>query len=277
MTTIALLNDYMNHYIQGTLEKKKFESIVYKCILDNYHYFHLDSDEEERIDYLCWLYPRLSRAIDSYRDIGSSFDSYLNSVIYWSLREYRFIQAKNNLTEYAYWTARAEDMVVSENNDCLLSYEEEDKKAVKHFRNPRQILFLLLKSYCFVSEDFLRCAAKSLNMTEKELQGLFLTIKNMREKNEKKIYILKEKIYSQFYHCINYEKQIKAVSPNSVCYKELSERLKRSKERIKKMREKLNKINQGATNSQIAEVLGIPKGTVDSTLYALKHRHKSGT
>jgi hypothetical protein len=51
--------------------------------------------------------------------------------------------------------------------------------------------------------------------------------------------------------------------------------LEKSKLRIKALRKRLGAIRLDATNRQVAEILGVPKGTVDSSLYAIKSRQKN--
>jgi hypothetical protein len=102
----------MHRYMQGILDKKNFETIIFKLIFNNYHYFHLNSNEEERMDYLGWLYPRLTRAIDAYHDTGSSFDVYLSSTIYWGFREYRS-------AEHTCWTFLAENALYTPHSEKM--------------------------------------------------------------------------------------------------------------------------------------------------------------
>jgi FixJ family two-component response regulator len=47
-------------------------------------------------------------------------------------------------------------------------------------------------------------------------------------------------------------------------------RLEKARLRLEKMRKRLSKIRTDATNKQVAEVIGIKKGTVDASLYKLK-------
>jgi hypothetical protein len=51
----------------------------------------------------------------------------------------------------------------------------------------------------------------------------------------------------------------------------MEERLERARKRYKAMRKRLGGIRMNASNRIVAEVLGIPKGTVDSGLFAIKN------
>ena len=52
----------------------------------------------------------------------------------------------------------------------------------------------------------------------------------------------------------------------------LKNRFERARKRYYSMKKRLGGIRAGATNKMIAEIMGIPKGTVDSGIYFLKTR-----
>jgi len=98
-------------YILGELPKKDFEGIIFNYLLKNFDRYHLfKGDQEKWEEFLSWLYPRLARAIDSYQEKGSSFDAYINSLVYCTAKEYQCRETDHYLTESACWQARAEDM-----------------------------------------------------------------------------------------------------------------------------------------------------------------------
>ncbi|MDR2149745.1 MAG: hypothetical protein LBO67_02825 [Spirochaetaceae bacterium] len=271
MTSLLSLNEYLQQYRQGSLTRKEFEALIFKFFHDDYRNFPSHCTKEERIDFLCWFYPALTRAIDTYSDTGSSFQSYLKSIIYWNIRDYKRQQIQEALDEYSCWVMCAEDITAQYDTADCLALERKINLPLKHCRNQRQILFLLLKSYCFVSDDFLSRIAPTLDMTVQDLSCLIAQVKQVREKQEQRIQSYEEKVHTQFYRCISFEKRLKIVSPELASYKRIKVRAQRAWIRFKKMREELKKMNRGASNREVAQALGIPKGTVDSNLYALKH------
>jgi hypothetical protein len=249
------------------LKKKQFEERVFESILENHQRFHLhDWDKDDYIDYICWLYPRMTRAIDNYRETGASFDSYISAMIRWSAKEYRSRLADHRVTEYAAWTLQSSEMLVHNNEPEYLNSKAELKPVV----NPRQILLLLLKSYYFISDDFLDRIAPSIGMKKDKLREIINNLRTLRINREEEIHSLQERIYDQFYRCITFEKRLNASVENSAHYVKMKSRLDRARLRLAAMRKRLTGIRLSATNRQIAEVLGIPKGTVDSNLFALR-------
>ncbi|MDR3168040.1 MAG: hypothetical protein LBT93_08850 [Treponema sp.] len=274
MQDISNLDELFNQYSRGTLSKKELEGLIFRFILENYQRFHLfDWNKDKCTDYLCWLYPRLSRAIGTYKNTGASFDAYIGALVHWSAREYRTREMDHYITEYACWKAKAEEMEVCSPEPEYL----ETCVPIPRVTNPRQVLVLLLKTYFYVSEDFLSRAAPALGMGEKKLRQLVEKIRTLRLRRDEEIRGLQERIHCQYYRCIAFEKRLESLSEGSVRYIKMQERVARAKTRLTTMKARLGAMRAEATNRQIAEVLGVPKGTIDSNLYAIKQKFAENT
>jgi DNA-directed RNA polymerase specialized sigma24 family protein len=262
----------MEKYIQGLLKKKEFEGLIFQYCLDNSSRFCPSNwNKEEYTDYLCWLYPRISRSIDRYREMGSSFDTYIRCLVRWSAKEYRSREADHNVTENACWNARTIDMMVySHEPEPEYVEKSEALPAFKPVSNPRQVLVLLLKSYYFVSDDFLTRIAPAIGVKKEKLLQLIDGLRKRRLNRDEEIRTLQERIHCQFYRCISMTRRAAAAPAGSVFQEKIRQRLARAENRLAAMRKRLKNIRFEASNRQVAEVLGIPKGTVDSNLHALK-------
>jgi DNA-directed RNA polymerase specialized sigma24 family protein len=277
--TASPLSDLWKQYCLGLLNRKDFEGRIFAFILENYQRFHLFHwDRDACADYLCWLYPRLSRAIDTYKDVGASFDAYIASVVHWSAKEYRSREADHHVTEYACWEARAGEVAESEPTYMEITLEDSGngKPEQKKLPNPRQILILLLKSYFFVSEDFIRRVAPSIGMSVEKLQCLIDKLRAMRFDRDEEIREIQERLHCEYYRSFSYQKRLDAQAEGSAMQAKMTERLERTRAHYKSTKKRLANIGTEASNRQIAEVLGIPKGTVDSTMHAIKQKMKNG-
>jgi hypothetical protein len=277
------------------MERKMLEGLIFQYLLNNFEWHRLFNNEREKwIDFLGWFYPRLSRAIDYYKDREASFDTYISSIIQWSSKEYKIREAEHKATEYVFWKARAEEMQTccrepeypeeippdapAEYTDLeFLSRQEAVAKAciAQAKITPRQILLLVLKSYYFMTEDYLNHIAEIVGIEKKELQKLVDKLHEMRSKREAHIRDLQEKIYSQYYRCLAYEKRLSSAYVRTARHAKLSHYLENARKRFLNMRKRLSGVRVDATNQQIATVLNIPKGTVDSALHAVREKWKS--
>jgi hypothetical protein len=262
------LDSLLREYYGGRLNKKKFEGIIFEYILKNSKLFKLQSwPKDECIDFLCWLYPRIGRAIDKYRNTGSSFDAYVSSMVRWSSREYTRTEISHRITEQTYWDACTQDMAVCEREPA---YGGGGVVPFKPVNNPRQTLLLLLKSYYFISEDFIDRAAPALGMKKENLKRLVEQVRDMRVHHDEALKKLRDHIHTLYYRCIAFERQLYASAKGSVMYEKLKVRLERARKRLASMRKRFKRMRADPTNQQVAQVLGLPKGTIDSNLFAIR-------
>ncbi|WP_010256165.1 hypothetical protein [Treponema primitia] len=262
------LTKLLNRYALGLINKKDLEGHIFKFILDNYQQFHpYGWEKEDYMDYLCWFYPRISRAIENYQDTGASFDAYINSLVRWGSKEYRARETDHHVAEYACWKAKAlDDAACHEEEDVYI----EQEPVFDSVSNPRQVLVLLLKSYHYMSSDFLDRISPALNIDKEKLRQLVEELRKLRLQREENIRELQERIHSQFYRCIVFEKKLKLAPPNSVRHEKMKRRLDRGRKRLESMRKRLSGMKIGASNRQVAQILESAKGTIDAHLYTVK-------
>ncbi|MDR2785711.1 MAG: hypothetical protein LBB83_07335 [Treponema sp.] len=269
------LDSYLAQFCDGEVNKKELEGFIFEYILSNYRNFYLnDWEEDECVDFLCWLYPRLSRAIDNYQYEGASFTAYIGTLVRLSAREFRAREKEHQLIERTYWGAATEDMFVR-NPEPDYFPESTPKPPFRSVTNPRQALILLLKSYSFISDDFIARAAPAIGMSKEILTQLVENLKAIRFEQDLEIRSLRERIYGQYFRCKTFERRRNASLEGSPRYFVMQKRLERAEKRLKSMKKALKAIKNGASNRQVARILGVPKGTIDSSIHAVKY-NRSG-
>jgi hypothetical protein len=266
MENTVSLNGFYAEYSAGLLEKKKLEGEIFKIIKD--YTFHLTNwDREDDDEFLSWLYPRISHAIGTYRETGSSFETYIGALVRMTAKEFRATKFRTYLAESAAWMSVFPEMYAFEDPPEYALMEEEPKTILA---NPRQLLILILKCCYYISDDFIQRAALRLGIHPEELNRMVSFLKNLREKREKCRVILQEKANFQLCRCLFYEKRLKDMPENGIAAQRVKDRLKRGWDRLTDIRKRLAKKSTDPSNYQIAQLLGISKGTVDSALYRLK-------
>jgi hypothetical protein len=262
------LSKLMTRYSLGLISRKELESHVFKFVMDNHKEFRpYKWTEEDYRDFVCSFYPRLSRAIDNYRETGSSFDVYLRSLVLWGIRETRARKMDRHIAEYACWEAKARDEAAVQETEEVYN---EPEPAFGEVINPRQVLVLLLKSYHYMSQDFLERISPALNMDVEKIKDLIDGLRELRLKREEDIRALQERIYTQFYRCIVFEKKLKSAVQDSARHEKLQICLIRGRKRLQSMRKRLAKMKTAASNRQVAQVLETAKGTIDAHLFNFK-------
>ncbi|MDR3021043.1 MAG: hypothetical protein LBU66_09125 [Treponema sp.] len=284
------LNELYLQYTRGEIKRAKFEGLIYKYYFINKEKTSLSHWRQEAYeDYISWFYPRLRKAIDSYNEVGSSFEAFMTKFILISSREYRVRVTTNNVIEYSTWSARLPDLYdYSHSHGYNSSYANENppeylsdntQNTLSRLisgqtgrRNTRRVLALLLKCYNCLSDDFIEKIAPLIKVDDRELKKMLNNIRKIRQKKDDEIYHMKERIYCQYYRCIAYENRLSLLRENIGAYNKLKLRLERARRRLKKMRDRLALVRTEASNRQVAQVIGISKGTVDSSLFKLKEK-----
>jgi hypothetical protein len=276
MDDLTKLNVLYQEYLDGGLDRKELEGKMFSVILENarnYHWFN--GSEEESVDYLCWVYPRISRAILHFKDRGTAFSTYIGALIRYSMKEYRNGEMDHYITEYAAWTTHNMDMEVRNPEFGYPGPEEEmeeeaPRTGFQALFKSRQILLLILKSYYHVSEDFVERIAPYTGLKTETLKLMIEKLRSSRNRKEEEIRQLRERISSQFYRCIAWEKRLQILLPESSRYRVVQDQLERARRRLEGMRKRFAKLRMDATHRQIAEVTGISTGTVSSGFSTLR-------
>ncbi|MDR2941649.1 MAG: hypothetical protein LBV17_03560 [Treponema sp.] len=272
------LNDLFSMFIEKKINRSKFEGLVFIYLVNNKtrlmsKYWRNDEYEE----YISWFYPRLSKAIDTYKETGSSFEAYLSNIVRTASKEYRMRIAINEVTEQSAWNSQIPEFFTREESPAYLAdkpnYEiSQLVSQIKGRKNPKQLLALILKCYYYISDEFLDKIAAHTGLDKKILKDMIEKLHIMRERHEDAIYRMKERIYGQFYRCIAYEHRLSFLAENTTAFLKLKRRLEKARIRLEKMRNRVFKVRTCPSNREIAGVIGITKGSVDASLHKLKKR-----
>ncbi|MCL2093665.1 MAG: hypothetical protein FWH12_05650 [Treponema sp.] len=267
------LSKLHHQYQQGELDRKDLEGRIFSFLLNNYEkYRHIRASHDWWGEFLSWLYPRISRSIDLYQDRGSSFDAYIMGLIQGAAREYRSREADHYITETMWWLAKSEEMKTHEGEPDYADPSQDD--SLPEDLNQRQVLILLLKSYHFITDEFMRMAAKRLGMEGEEIMLMLNELRTRRSAQEERIRKLREQIHCQHYRCLAYQKRMHYAQPGTDYHMRMQLRYLRARKRFFSMKKRLEGMSVTASNKLVADVMGIPRGTVDSGLHALRKKPK---
>jgi hypothetical protein len=260
------LNALYTRFAEGLIDRRTLESDLFTFIFKNKNRYKMKKwDQDVFSDYVSWMYPRLQRAIRNYKDTGSTFDAYIGTLLHYCAKTYKISQADRNIMEHSCWRARNADYVCDEDAAYL-----EVPDAPRTLTNPRQVLMLALKCYYHLSQDFIERIALSIGLPAEELSRMVEAVAERRKHHDEERRLLQERICGQYYRCLSFEQRMHAAPENSAHRIEMGIRWEHAKTRLNSMRKRLASIQRSAKNADVALVLGIPKGTVDSNLYSLR-------
>ncbi len=278
------LSALRDRWISGVLGREEFESAVFVFIRSNPQRYNLEGwDRTDFMDFLGGFYLRLRRAIDSYRDKGADFDAYVHSVMRWASIEFKATKAERAVMENACWRDRAIDS--AEEREAAYAPDQADpadpmgpqdagypRELKEGIANRKQVLMLALKCCLYVSDDFASKIAAALEMDAGCLLDEFRTLREKTASRMEKLRALEERLGAQYYRCLAFEARCRAAPADSARKEFLEQAWKRGKTRLDSMRRRHAHMMREATNKEVADALGVPKGTVDSCLHSLKKR-----
>ena len=273
----TLLNRHYVNFKAGLQGKKELEEIIFRNIKKKIH--NLPGwNTDDYCDFVSWLYPRISAAIDTYQDTGSTFDAYINTLFHLSAKEYRLRQVHAYTAETSAWITQLPDMYACDNNPVysVCDTVENEKRAGKlvkvlqKYHNPRQLLMLVLKCCNYVSDEFAEKISPELGVEPAVLMGMIDRLRKMRIKRELEINRLRERANMQFCRNLFYQQTLQCRPENYVVVDRLTKRLERGKIRLAATLKRLSRLRSDPSNQQISEILGVARGTVDSALHYIK-------
>ena len=267
------LNGLYADFSAGLLAREAFEGAIFKeiqrrILLHDWPGFCRD----DRNDYVSWLYPRIKRAINTYRETGASFDVYIDALIRLTAKEYRTRLARRYAAESTAWYMQIPEMYAHA-CEAEPQYDEKAAPPPRKIHQSRQHLILVLKCCIYIPDDFLESVSPRLGIEPQALRRMVLRLKEMRKIRLENINIIREKINNQLFRCLCYERSLRSLPEDSHIVLRYQEQLKKGRERLERLRSRLALLHPEPSNSQIAEVLGVTKGTVDSALHRIKLRN----
>jgi len=239
-------------------------------------------DEDACSEFYLYVHPRLLRALGRFRDQGVPFETYLSSVLQWQAISF----ARRRKKDEQAWAmgARLATEAVPEPDpeaDEPRRFGARSLATSRHPRAPlgasdrRRMVFLVLKCSRRLASDDLAAAAEVTGVPADRLAGLIEGLRAGMEPVERRLAALRERRNQAFSEARILETEL-AESPEPADAERLGRRLEAANRRMNAAVARMARVRRDPTNREIAQALGVPKGTVDCALVQLKRKLASG-
>jgi hypothetical protein len=241
-------------------------------------------NEDECGEFLCHFYPRIPRLIERYEYQGQPFEAFLGVTLKWQMKGYVTARSRQRRKEAAlykpeFWEVREEapfSFLQEEPELPTLSPRAREALRVgpggmvKEASSRKRIYCLLLRTAHTVSPGLIAQAAL---LTGCDAEWLADRVEEARQisfhrDGRRRMFIHRRRAALFALHCIQAELEICTIPAEKA---RLMVKLNRESETLRRSRTNLNHVLRGPTHQEIANILGIPKGTVDSGFYYLHH------
>lgn len=258
--------------------------ILKRLSLRIYHYplSKCRGSEDDCGEFYLFFYPRLLRTLKKFQDRGKPFEWYFNSVLHWHYKEY----CSQKRREEIRWTV-ARNAVFWELPDPTAVYTRTPAREGGHrsiipmdqwgrsrqatYR--RRVLFLALKNAHFLDDSAFSWISRLSGIEEDRLVGMVERLRAnlyQRELRLHKLYLRQNKIYTKI--LLLQRDLIWEVDPAGKT--EIALSLSRLRVKLRGLQRKIRGVKLRPSNREIAELLQIPKGTVDTSLFWFRRQLK---
>lgn len=269
--------------------------------LGEYLYVHLVQfrlalhDEDTRSDYITWLYPKLSRVIEQYKPDKASFKTYLSWVVRLTFktfcRDYYGREARQQvfmveeqtriLSEMADRANRNEWNDAEYDNDCygkkkfpLMAENEHDTKKRRQVA-ARKIMLLACKSGTALDDGIIASIVKQTGMTESYLNSKLDCVRQRWMLSADRMRVLREKRFECYLRAQKSLMEMKQVDQDGSRYACLEHEYRYCTRRMAELAQQSRKLQCAPSNRLLAGILGMCRGTIDSTLASVKNHEYS--
>jgi hypothetical protein len=246
----------------------------------NYPVGKFRASEDDCGEFYLFFYPRLLRSLSRFRDRGKPFEWYFNSVLRWHYKMY----CARKRREQARWTAARSALLwelpdpVSgplvpnpASGECRKIIPIDRLGGSREATSRRRILFLALKNAQHLDDSALPWISGLTGVKEDHLAGMIEQLRAKLYKRElrlHKLYLRQNRVFSRIF--LLQQDLISEADPGARSALVLS--LAVLREKLRSLQRNIRRIRLHPSNREIAELLRIPKGTVDTSLYCLRRQ-----
>ncbi|MEW5816176.1 MAG: hypothetical protein AB1798_12375 [Spirochaetota bacterium] len=265
---------------------KGLESIIQKISTDIYLYprKRFCWDEDDSSDFFCYFYPKIPGLVSRFQFTGKPFEAYLSTTLKWQLKTFASEKKRRSamyriLNNEEFWYIKEETSLYTEKPD--LNIPPSVKKVLKVSSNNRvndlssrrRILYLAMKGSLQITGHLIECVSIITGYKQDWLFDCIEKLTSRMEARKKRIAALEAKRNKSLFKIFYLHEQLVKEYENENRSRVFLELIK-EKKRIAEAMDEISRVPLTPTHRDIAEVLGVPKGSVDSGLYYLKNAFK---
>ena len=256
---------------------KKIGILVYSMMKDKYK-----MNEDDRSDFFCMFYKKIPNLIKRFEYYGTPFEAYLNVSIRWNIKSFRIAKNKYRSIQKAilkkpfylipcdndFTEIKETELCISESVKEALRIE--GTKEILQDTIKKRLLYIYLIESDYIDERILEGIIRIIGYNRKWLETCSEKLKEKVEIRLNRIELIKTRRNTAFleFHILQ-EKC--SFAENNDEKDELKDRIKKLRKRIDQMNKDISKAIIRPTHKDIADILQIPKGSIDSGIYYIKN------
>jgi len=286
--------DDLERHLQNTREnsceqsKQQAADAAAVYVYERLSYFvSSNRDEDEGGDFFLWLYPRIKRLILSFNPSKASLSTYMTKYVQFYYRSFLRIRC-----------AQAAHRNALEQEECVRVLSETDEShdassALEFLRDPeetyggkpdlstregqiyaRKILLLACKSSLFIDDQAIRKVAYLTGCDEAWLMEKCDALRRHCKEKEERFKVERERMNGYYIRARRCELELRSLDRSSGRFAQLEKERSYCLLQWKRLESEQSRHIRAPSNRCLAAILGISRGTIDSTLaYTNKHAY----
>ena len=234
--------------------------------------FQLDPDEAG--NFFCDFYPKIRKLILQFENRGYPFEAYLYTTLRWQVLSYKKKLGSERLerqlfTFEPFWDVHQEEPLYSEQSSSHTPKELHNSFST--FR--KRLIYVALRESEYLDNTLIEAIVDYTHIDRRWFLNCVMALR--RKVEDRKQRLEKAQLYHNTCFYRYYIIQLQIQNCNSPAQTQLYHReLLKVRRRLRRVSMQLQKIHVHPTNREIAEVLNIPKGSIDSGIYYVLGRDK---
>lgn len=238
-------------------------------------------DDEERSEFFCEFYPKITSLIKRFEFSSIPFEGYLISSIRWDIKYFRSKKSRLRGIEKAkhknpfYLVSSEDDFTIAQNNELQIADNARSplrlSKRGRILADPikQRVLYIYLLEAENTDDKLKNAIIKATGYKKKWLDNCISKLRAKTDKRMLRIKLLRNRRNSAFFNLHLLQEKIK-FSDNLNEKRDLIIKIERLRTIISKINTQISKAPSRPTHQDLADILEIPKGSIDSGIYYLK-------
>ena len=242
-------------------------------------------DEDDRSDFFCMFYPKIPNMIKRFEYHGTPFEIYLNVSLKWNIKSFRISKSKYRSIQKAicrkpfYLVPHEEDFTEIKKTDLHISesvkeaLRMEGTKEILQDTIKKRLLYVYLIEADYLDERIQEGIIRITGYSRNWLETCSEKLKERVDRRLNRIKLIKNRRNSAFFEFHLLQEKC-SFAENSSERDELKEQIIKLRKKIDHMNKIISSAIIRPTHKDIADVLEVPRGSIDSGIYYIKNSFK---
>ncbi len=259
---------------------RKIGILVYSLLKDKYC-----MNDDDRSKFFCSFYKKLPGLIDRFEFCGKPFELYLNSTLRWNIKTFRTRESRYTgmfiaVHKKPFYLVSEEnsekdnflpDLNITDTAKKVLNIEKSNQIIPDAYKS--RLFFVYLIECDYLDKRIQDGIIEMIGLNKKWVEDCSLKLKKKVEERVKRVKSIQNRRNSYFLELHILQEKV-VFAENEIEKDEIYKKITKLRYSIKRFNKIIAHAMIHPTHREIAEVLNLPKGTVDSGIYYIKNSFK---